>query len=117
MPSGWPRARASNSRRAEPVGLTRRALLQGTALAAGFGFEPAGARAQGVRPALGEPPLQPFLRIEAVAHTAPVARLAADASGRLLASVSDDKTLRLWDLADGALRAVLRPPIATEAEG
>ena len=97
--------------------LTRRALLQGTALVGGFGFELASARAQGVRPVVGDPPQQPFLRIEAMAHTAPVARLATDASGRTLASVSDDKTLRLWDLADGALRAVLRPPIATEAEG
>ncbi len=117
MPSVWPRARASNWPRAEAVRLTRRALLQGTALVFGIGFEPAGARAQGARPALGEPPSQPFLRIEAVAHTAPVARLATDASGRVLASVSDDKTLRLWDLADGTLRAVLRPPIAPEAEG
>jgi hypothetical protein len=64
-----------------------------------------------------EPPQQPFLRVEAAAHTAPVARLATDAEGRILASVSDDKTLRLWDLPDGTLRAVLRPPIGTEAEG
>ncbi|MDP3418726.1 caspase family protein [Falsiroseomonas sp.] len=64
-----------------------------------------------------EPPQQPFLRVEAAAHTAPVARLATDAAGRILASVSDDKTLRLWDLPEGTLRAVLRPPIAPEAEG
>ncbi len=64
-----------------------------------------------------EPPQQPFLRVEAAAHTAPVARLATDAAGRMLASVSDDKTLRLWDLPEGTLRAVLRPPIAPEAEG
>jgi DNA-binding beta-propeller fold protein YncE len=64
-----------------------------------------------------EPPQQPFLRVEAAAHTAPVARLATDAAGRMLASVSDDKTLRIWDLPEGTLRSVLRPPIATEAEG
>jgi hypothetical protein len=64
-----------------------------------------------------EPPQNPFLRIEAQAHTAPVARLSADAAGRILASVSDDKTLRLWDLPEGTQRAVLRPPIGTEAEG
>ncbi|WP_408612010.1 WD40 repeat domain-containing protein, partial [Falsiroseomonas oryzae] len=75
------------------------------------------AQPAGVRPAAGEPPTQPFLRIEAVAHTAPVARLATDAAGRLLATVSDDKTLRLWDLPDGTPRGVLRPPIGTEAEG
>ncbi|HEY4252500.1 MAG TPA: caspase family protein [Roseomonas sp.] len=64
-----------------------------------------------------EPPQAPFLRIEAAAHTAPVARLATDAGGRLLASVSDDKTLRLWTLPDGLPRGVLRPPIGDGAEG
>ncbi|MGG5812354.1 caspase family protein [Falsiroseomonas sp. CW058] len=64
-----------------------------------------------------DPPQQPFLRVEALAHTAPVARLATDAAGRILASVSDDKTLRLWDLPEGTARAVIRPPIGTEQEG
>jgi len=70
-----------------------------------------------VRPVQPDPPAQPFLRIEAAAHTAPVARLATDAQGQVLASVSDDKTLRLWDLPEGTPRAVIRPPIGTEAEG
>jgi len=70
-----------------------------------------------VRPMAPDPPPQPFLRVEAAAHTAPVARLATDAAGRVLATVSDDKTLRLWDLPEGTPRAVLRPPIAPEAEG
>ena len=52
----------------------------------------------------GEPPRQPFLRIEPAAHVAPVARLATDADARLLATVSRDKTLRLWSLADGTPR-------------
>jgi hypothetical protein len=64
-----------------------------------------------------EPPQQPILRIETGAHTAPVARLATDAAGRLLASVSDDKTLRLWSLPDGNPRGVLRPPIGPAEEG
>lgn len=64
-----------------------------------------------------EPPRQAFLRIEAAAHVAPIARLAVDAEGRLLATVSDDKTLRLWSLPDGAPRGVLRPPIGPQAEG
>jgi len=66
---------------------------------------------------LQEPPQQPILRIETGAHTAPVARLATDASGRLLATVSDDKTLRLWSLPDGTPRGVLRPPIGPAEEG
>ena len=61
-----------------------------------------------------EPPTQPFLRVEAAAHTAPVARLATDAAGRVLATVSDDKTLRLWDLPEGTPRAVLRPGVGAD---
>lgn len=99
----WHRARVSNWR----ADLRRIALL----LALLAGLSPA-TFAQAP-----EPPQQPFLRVEAAAHTAPVARLATDAAGQVLASVSDDKTLRLWDLPEGTLRAVLRPPIATEAEG
>ncbi|MBR0642611.1 caspase family protein [Plastoroseomonas hellenica] len=64
-----------------------------------------------------EPPQAPYLRVEAASHTAPVARLATDQTGRLLASVSDDKTLRLWTLPDGLPRGVLRPPIGDGAEG
>lgn len=115
MPSASSRARAS-SWPAEPVTIPRRAALAGAALLAS-GLRLPRAAAQAPSRPTGEPPAQPFLRIEAAAHTAPVARLAADAAGRLLATVSDDKTLRLWDLPEGALRAVVRPPIAPEAEG
>ncbi|GGG41830.1 hypothetical protein GCM10010964_31660 [Caldovatus sediminis] len=96
-----------------PAGLTRR-----SALALGLLLPALSAarvpRAQG---AAGAPPARPFLRVEAGAHIAPVARLATDAAGRLLASVSDDKTLRLWSLPEGTPRGVLRPPIGPEAEG
>ena len=44
-------------------------------------------------------------------------RLAVDASGRLLATASYDKTVRLWSLPDGKARGVLRPPIGAEQEG
>jgi hypothetical protein len=64
-----------------------------------------------------EPPQQPFLRIEAGAHIAPVARVAIDAAGGTLATVSDDKTLRLWNLPEGTQRLVIRPPMGIEAEG
>ena len=118
MPSGWPPARAL-SWPAEAMRFGRRAAGR-VALALAAASGPARAQAPAAVPAPGrsaEPPAQPFLRIEAAAHTAPVARLATDAAGRLLASVSDDKTLRLWDLPEGTPRAVLRPPIAPEAEG
>mgnify|MGYP002780421780 CR=1 FL=1 len=66
---------------------------------------------------IAEPPQAPILRVEAGTHIAPVRRLALDSAGRLLATVSDDKTLRLWSLPDGAARGVLRPPIGAEQEG
>ena len=65
----------------------------------------------------GTPPQAPILRVEAAAHTAPVSRLATDAAGRILASVSDDKTLRLWSLPEGTPLGVLRPPIGEGSEG
>ncbi|UFN47778.1 caspase family protein [Roseomonas sp. OT10] len=103
------------------------ATLLAAALLAGVGGPPA--LAQTKAPAAqaspqtppqatpAEPPREPILRIETGAHTAPVARLAVDASGRLLASVSDDKTLRLWSLPDSGARGVLRPPIGPNEEG
>ena len=90
-----------------------RRLLRGLWLAAVLLLASAAPHAQ----ALNEPPQQPFLRIEAEAHIAPVARLATDAAGSVLATVSDDKTLRLWNLPEGTQRLVIRPPIGTEAEG
>lgn len=63
------------------------------------------------------PPAVPFLRVEAGGHTAPVNRLAVDAAGRLLATASDDRTVRLWSLPDGTPAGVLRVPIGEEAEG
>jgi len=64
-----------------------------------------------------EPPRAPVLRVEAGAHAAPVSRLSTDAAGRILASVGDDKTLRLWALPDGTPLGVLRPPIGPRGEG
>jgi hypothetical protein len=64
-----------------------------------------------------EPPDTPFLRVEAGAHTAPVNRLAVDAAGTLLATASDDRTIRLWRLPEGTPAGVLRVPIGDEAEG
>ncbi len=105
MPSGWQRpAAASNS----PAEARLRRFLA-LAIAAGLALAPV-ARAQ-------EPPQAPILRVEAAAHTAPITRLSTDAGGRILASVSDDKTLRLWALPDGTPIGVLRPPIGDGEEG
>jgi WD40 repeat protein len=50
-------------------------------------------------------------------HTAPIRAAATDAAGQMLATVSDDKTLRLWMLPTGELIRVLRPQIGAGAEG
>jgi len=62
-------------------------------------------------------PPQPVLRLEIGTHTAPIRAAAADAAGEVLATVSDDKTLRLWMLSSGELIRVLRPQIGGGAEG
>jgi WD40 repeat protein len=65
-----------------------------------------------------EPPAEPMLRIETGTHGADVTGLAADASGRLLATSSYDRTVRLWSVADqGASPKVLRVPVDLDREG
>ena len=65
----------------------------------------------------GTPPTRPFLRIAAGGPVGAVPRLSVDASGRLLAAASYDKTVRLFSLPDGRQRAVLRLPIGPGHEG
>ena len=57
------------------------------------------------------PDQRPFLRIETGMHTAPIGRIGVDAACSLLATASDDKTVRLWSLPDGKLKSVVRLPI------
>jgi len=72
-----------------------------------------------------EPPTEPILRIEAGQHAAMIKRIAVDGSGRFLATASDDKTVRVWEIpAPGArgtstprLLRILRPPIGEGNEG
>jgi hypothetical protein len=75
---------------------------------------PAGVQAS---PAAQQPPATPVLRIEAGMHTAPIKSIDVDAAERFLVTASDDKTARVWDLANGQLLQVLRPPLGVEYEG
>ncbi|VFM95835.1 MAG: WD domain-containing protein, G-beta repeat-containing protein [Candidatus Kentron sp. G] len=69
-------------------------------------------------PLLGAgPPTEPILRLENGRHTAAITRIATDAQGRWIASVSLDKTLRLWDAASGRLLRTWRLPIGAGNEG
>jgi WD40 repeat protein len=63
------------------------------------------------------PPQQPQLIVDPGMHTAPIKRIGVDAACSLLATGSEDKTVRLWRLPQGRLLNTLRPPIGPGNEG
>ena len=60
---------------------------------------------------------EPRLRIETGSHTDTIYRMSIDAKGQLLATVSQDKTARIWDLQSHKLQRILRPPIGEGLSG
>lgn len=59
----------------------------------------------------------PMLRLETGMHIALIRRIGLDAAQRFLATGSEDKTVRVWELASGRLLRTLRPPIGDGAWG
>jgi WD40 repeat protein len=57
-------------------------------------------------------PAAPQVALETGMHTDAVWRIAVDRAERLLVSGSDDKTIRVWDLATGTLERTIRVPAA-----
>jgi hypothetical protein len=53
---------------------------------------------------------KPFLRIETGTHIGQVPAIDTDAAARFLVTASHDKTARVWDLTNGNLLRILRPP-------
>ena len=82
------------------------ARLAALALAA---FQPAFAQ--------DKPEEAPILRIETGMHNAVINRLVVDEAGGRIVTVSDDKTTRIWSLADGTLQHVWRTPIGAGDAG
>ncbi|MDI9570600.1 MAG: caspase family protein [Pseudomonadota bacterium] len=64
-----------------------------------------------------EPPREPILKIETGMHTAKIGRIGVDDANRYLVTASDDKSVRVWELATGRLLSVLRPPMGEGNEG
>lgn len=54
---------------------------------------------------------RPYLQVESGSHSAFIRRLDADSRRGLVVTASDDKTARVWDMASGELRHVLRPMV------
>jgi WD40 repeat protein len=93
------------------LGATLRAGSLAVVLAGGW---PSGAAAQS---AAGDPDPTPVLRIESGVHGAPIKRMAADTQCRLLATGSDDKTVRLWSVPERKLLRTERLPIGPGNQG
>jgi WD40 repeat protein len=65
----------------------------------------------------GEPPSEPMLRFDLGEHTAMINHIATDEAGRYVVTASEDKTAKVWSLADGRLLSTLRIPIGLGDEG
>jgi len=59
----------------------------------------------------------PILVLDSGGHTSIVWKVLFTSDGKELISVSDDKTVRFWDVASGEPIRVLRPPIGPGPEG
>lgn len=57
-------------------------------------------------------PTTPFLRPNPNTHTTTIRRISVDRDERFVATGSEDKTVRIWNLRTGRLEQVLRVPIA-----
>src|SRR5262245_52981849 len=59
----------------------------------------------------------PTLVLDGGGHTAKVFKVLFTPDGKELITVSDDKTVRVWDIASGQSVRVLRPPLGVGYSG
>ncbi|MBM4152468.1 MAG: hypothetical protein FJ220_02965 [Kiritimatiellaceae bacterium] len=64
-----------------------------------------------------QPPSEPFLRIDTGKHSGAIRQIGVDREKKWLLTTSTDKTGRLWNLSNGELIQVFRPPIGTNYDG
>jgi WD40 repeat protein len=70
-----------------------------------------------VFPAGGRAAEKPELVLDASGHTAAVRKVLFTPDGKRLLSISEDKTIRVWDVTSGACVRTLRPPAGKGPEG
>jgi WD40 repeat protein len=60
---------------------------------------------------------RPVLTVDPGMHTASIRSLAVDAGGRFAVTGSDDRTVRIWSVADGKLLRTIWIPVGPESVG
>lgn len=116
MVAKWPQLLPSKGRGAAGQSLHRRRAVDvfRTTLAIAAGLVAFVPPAQGQETPVPE---RPFLQIDAGMHTAPIRGLAYAERAGIVATASEDKTTRLWSVADGRLISTLRVPLGPRFEG
>ena len=66
---------------------------------------------------LGQEKTKPILMIDSGGHMGTIQEIFFSPDGKLLYSVSHDKTVRVWDVASGEIVRVLRGQIGAGREG
>src|SRR5262249_16875666 len=107
---------ATGGREMAQIWRHRRAIAAALSALAALIFEPA--LAQDQRPQNGTDLFErPVLAVDPGTHTAEIQSLAVDADGRFAVTGSDDRTVRIWSVADGKLLRTIWVPVGPQDVG